>query len=262
MKIVAAMCTYNDPDYLDVTIQSFKWFPDKLFIIEGSWQSANAPPRSDQCTYDIINKHVDNQRVFLVQANEARERNQRQIGLNLAKEEKADWHWIIDSDEVYTHDALVAMRTILKRASRNIYGFRLNSYNFINSFNKWYHGDYWRIYRPTPLATFIMDNDVRFNDPNNWTPQIGKMPDNLKFYHYNYVKPNTEQFWRKMQYQAEQDPSFNQRLLPHYGCEKGTYKIPEDIPVYNFTGKHPGIMRNHPYFINNIYNDKNLRFQK
>ncbi len=262
MKIVSFLCTYNDADYLDATLESFKWFPDKLFIIEGSWKSANANPRSDQRTYDIINKHVDNQRVFLVQANEARERNQRQIGLNLAKEEKADWCWMLDSDEVYTRDILIPMRTILKRSAASTYGFRLRSYNFINSFSRWYDGNYWRIYRPTPLAEFIMDNDVRFNDPNNWTPHIGNMPENFRFYHYNYVKPNTEQFWRKMQYQAEQDPSFNQRLLPQYGCEEGIYKIPDDIPIYDFTGKHPGIMKNHPYFISNIYGDKNLRFQK
>jgi hypothetical protein len=96
--------------------------PKSFFIIEGSWQSAQqynaSPPRSGIETYNIIDKHVDNKRVFLVQANEARERNQRQIGLELAKEHGADWFWMLDSDEIYTRSNLQAMAAMLTRAPK------------------------------------------------------------------------------------------------------------------------------------------------
>lgn len=265
MKIVSFLCSFDDCEYLDQTIESFKHFPDKLFIIEGSWKSSqafkNSKPRSGKETYDIINRHVDNERVFLVTANEARERNQRQIGLNLAKQERADWCWMLDSDEVYTRDKLEAMRRILAKSEGQVYGYRVRSYNFINSFSKWYDGNYMRIYKPTPQAEFIMDNDVNFRDILRWVPKIETMPESLRFHHYNYVKQNSEQFWRKMHYQAEQDPSFNQRLLPQYGCEQGKYKIPSDIPIYDYVGKHPRIMKEHPYFKANIYGDKDLQYQ-
>lgn len=261
--IVSALFTYNDWEYLDQTIESFKWFPDILYIIEGSWQSAQqynqSPPRSGPETYAIIDKHVDNKKVFLVQANEARERNQRQIGLDLAKKHGADWFWMLDSDEVYTKSVLQGMKAILNRAPADCHGFRLRSYNFLNSFKQWYDGNYWRIYRPIPEAQFIMDNDVSFG---NKAVSVQTMPEHLRFYHYNYVKQNSAQFWRKMSYQAEQDPSFNTRLLPHYGHDGKKYTIPSDIPVYNFNSFHPRIMANHPYFRENIYGDGDLRYGK
>lgn len=250
MKICAFLCTYNDSEYLDQTIESFKWFPDRLYIIEGAWKSSqsynNSGPRSDAETYAIINKHVDNRRVFLVRANEARERDQRQIGLDIAKAQQADWCWMLDSDEVYMHHTLSLMRFWLETASPEVLGFRVRSFNFLNDFNTWYDGNYMRIYRPTPEAKFIMDNDVQWNR----TGRIYAMPEQYRFFHYNYVKKNCEQFWRKMHYQAEQDPTFNQRLLPHYGFDNKGYKIPADIKTYEYVGKHPKIMQSHPYFVN------------
>ena len=60
MKIVSFLCVYDDFEYLDQTISSFKSIPDKLFIIEGSWKSSqkykNSSPRSDSFTYGIIDK--------------------------------------------------------------------------------------------------------------------------------------------------------------------------------------------------------------
>lgn len=262
MKISSFLCTYNDWEYLDETIQSFKHHVDKLYIIEGAWQSSQkfaAAPRSNQQTYDIINKHVDDKKVFLIQANEARERNQRQVGLELAKKDGADWCWMLDSDEVYKDITVNMVKKVLQNnLTTDVYGFRLRSHNFINSFKKWYNGDYWRIYRVTPHASFYMDNDVNYPDFSGKTITLPQ----YVFWHYNYVKMNSNAFWLKMNYQAEQDPSFTTRVLPQYGFDdaKKHYKIPDDIPIYTFHGRHPRIMKNHPYFVNNIYNDVNLEF--
>jgi hypothetical protein len=81
------------------------------------------------------------------------------------------------------------------------------------------------------------------------------MPEHLRFFHYNYVKQNSDQFWRKMKYQSEQDVSFDTRLLPQYGHDGKKYTIPADIPVYEFVGRHPKLMASHPYFQRNIYGD-------
>ncbi len=265
LKISSFLCTYDDCEYLDQAIESFKWFPDKLYIIEGAWKSAQQygkPSTSQAETYKIINKHVDNKRVFLIQANEARERDQRQIGLERAKQDGADWCFMLDSDEVYPRQALKGISMVLKTAAPSFAGFRLKSYNFINGFTRWYDGDYKRIYRVTPQAKFVMDNDVSLGSPLRWwtTPVIEAK--SCRFYHYNYVKQRDAQFWRKMHYQNEQDPTFNERLLPQYGSDgSGHYKIPDDIPIYDFKGKHPAIMREHPYFKNNIYNETGIEFQ-
>ena len=63
-----------------------------------------------------------------------------------------------------------------------------------------------------------------------------------------------------MNYQSLQDPSFDNRLRPKYGFLNGQYKIPEDIKIYDYTGKHPVIMKSHPYFVNDIYGDGNFNY--
>lgn len=270
MKINGFLVTFNDPEYLDATLQSalsVDYF-HKFYIIEGSWKSAQESsgvgPRSDKETYNIIDRYVDNKKVFLIQANEHRERNQRQVGLEKAKEDGANWCHMLDSDEVYPKSSLDFIKRYLSVAIKDhrINGFRLKSYNFINSFKRWYDGNYMRIYRVTPEARFFMDNDVE------WPDHIGNillMPGPLQhFFHYNYVKLNKDAFWRKMAYQNEQDPSFNTRILPQYGYDESQlkYKIPDDIQQHNFTGKHPKIMQNHLYFKNNIFNDSNIEFME
>ena len=258
------MCVYNDWEYLDEAIESFKRYPDKLYIIEGSWQSSqkfDASPRSNKLTYDIINKHVDNKKVFLVQTNEARERDQRQIGLELAKKDGADWCHMLDADEVYRPRALAQIKQLLQIVTTNksINGYRVSSYNFINSFKRWYNGDYMRVYRVTPGAKFVMDNDVVWPDRQGC---ILKFPEK-SFFHYNYVKQNTDAFWLKMKYQNEQDPTFWKRFIDsgQYKEEQGQYKIPDDCPIYTYTGKHPKIMKEHPYFKQDIYGDGEIEYE-
>lgn len=262
MKIVSFLCVYNDHEFLDQAIEAFRHYPDKLYIIEGSWKASQkfgANSRSNNLVYDIINKYVDNKKVFLVQANENRERDQRQIGLELAKKDGADWCHMLDADEVYSNNSLLQIRKMLEHSMKsNVLGWRLKSYNFINSLKKWYNGDYMRIYRVTPAAQFVMDNDVVWPDKDG---SVNKAQF-FAFHHYNYVKLNSDAFWLKMNYQEEQDPSFRQRHLPHYGYikEKKEYKIPSDIPIYDFTGKHPSIMKDHPYFKNDIFGDGELKY--
>jgi len=264
VKIVGATFVYNDWEYLDQSLESFKWFPDKHFIIEGSWKSAQstggAKPRSNEITYEIINKHVDNKQVFLVQANAERERNQRQIALELAKKEGADWFFMTDADEVYVKNKLILIKNWLEKAKdSSALGFRVNSYNFINSFKKWYSGNYMRIYRVTKDARFFMDNDVEWPDRKGY---IGTIP-GVSYYHYNYVRRNTERFWTMMKYQNEQDPSFWQRYVDsgQYAEQAGKYKIPDDIKIYDYTGKHPLIMKNHPYFVQDVFGDGEIQYE-
>lgn len=248
MKIIAFMCTFNDCEFLEQAIRSFAWFPERLFIIEGSWKSSQSfgdgSARSDAATQEILAKFADDPKISIIHANEARERDHRQIGMELAKDADADWVWMLDSDEIYLRSHLFVMRNILQNARETTLGFRVRSFNFLNNLKTWYDGNYARIYRPLPNAKFIMDNDVSWGIPGD----VMMMPEALRFFHYNYVKRNATQFWRKMHYQAEQDPTFNERLLPQYGHDGLNYRIPADIKTFEFHGKHPRIMREHPYF--------------
>ena len=253
MKLIAFLCVYNDPEYLDAAIESYKNFPDRLYLIEGAWESSlrfGVDPRSNELTESILRKHVDGERVVLVRANEATEVAQRQIGLELAKREGADWCMMLDADEVYTSPVLTVIRRILELALSHpeVFGFRMNSYNFINSFQKYYDGNYPRISRVTPGARFVYANDVAWLDHGKecWGPHIINMPKELRFFHYNYIKKDPEAFFLKMNFLGSENPTFNVSERQKYGFDAYGYRIPSDIQIKDFTGEHPEIIRNHP----------------
>ena len=261
MRITGVLCTFNDCDYLDAALTAFKGVTDKLYVIEGSWQTAsgykNTQKRSDENTYNILDKHIDQKKVCLIQANESSERTQRQVGLEKAKEDGSDWHWFLDSDEIYPPSVVNAIKTTLNRLPPNVCGLRLNSFNFINSFNRWYEGNYARIARVTPDAYFLQNNDVNWTNPS---AEIQHMPKTLRYFHYCYVKKNTEQMWRKLHAHEVEDPSFKTNWTPQYGAEGHVYTIPSSIQQYRFTGMHPAVMKDHPNIKANIYNDEDIRF--
>jgi hypothetical protein len=48
----------------------------------------------------------------------------------------------------------------------------------------------------------------------------------------------------------------------HVDLETKRYKIPDDCKIFDFTGKHPKVMADHPYFTANIFNDEGIVFDK
>ncbi len=262
-RLISFLCQYQDPEYLDAALNSFKWLPEKLYIIEGAWKSSqgygDTPLRSSSEVYNVIDRHVDNKKVFLIQANEAGEKEQRQVGLEKAKEAGADWCWMLDSDEIYTKTTMQAIWSMMQAAAPTTFGYRVRSYNFINSFKRWYDGNYNRIYRITPDARFVLNNDVAWEDPK---AQIVTLPQAQpwRMYHYNYVKRDPTQFFRKMHYHETEDSTFRHRVTPEYGAQGSIYTIPQNIPIFTFLGRHPSIMKDHPNIRDNIYNDSDLQF--
>lgn len=266
MKIISFLCQFQDPEYLDAAIESFKWLPEKLYIIEGAWQSAlsyGEPKnlRSGNDVYNIIDKHVDNKKVFLIQANEATEVHQRNIGMEKAKEDDADWLWMLDSDEIYTRSVMTGIHKIMQNTHASVGTLRLRSYNFINSFKRWFDGDYARIFRVKnyPGARFTHNNHVLHGNTYK-DHMVRNVPEVFRFHHYNYVKRDPGHMWRKIRAHESDDAKFKEEGTPHYQHDGKVYQIPNNIPLYRFTGKHPAIMKSHPNFVNNIYNDDDLIF--
>ena len=105
MKIISFLRVFNDFEYLDKTLESVLDFPGDLYIVEGSWESAQkagASKRSDEKTYDIINKYLKLDKKYkLIQANGDNEFSHCQIPMDIAIQENADWLFLIDADEVH-----------------------------------------------------------------------------------------------------------------------------------------------------------------
>jgi len=254
MKKVGFMIVYNDADYIDFAINSVKnWF-DEFVIIEGAFEitmKCGMPPRSNDGTLDIIWKYVDNKKIFLKQANLREHKLHYQIGLDFAKERSADWAIMVDSDEIWTEAAKKLVDAKLKTADKiGAYEFRIKEYCFVNDFNTWYPGEYPRIFKVTPEAYFVADNEVAWPDHGKHEDRgraqnhIHLLSPTMKIFHYGYVRRKKR--WRlKQDYMYEKDG--NPVNLQHK-LEGNTYILPSDIPVYKFDGNHPECMKTHPFY--------------
>lgn len=258
MRKVGFICVYEDEDYIEQCILSCKDRLDALLVIEGAFQctlTTNGKPngktaRSSDKTLDIVKKYVDNKKVFLLEANEQEHKYQYQIGLDWAKANNSDWAIMIDSDEVWTKQAWDILDSKLKIAKdAGIFEYRIKQYCFINDFKHYYNGEYPRVFRVTPKAYFVADNEVAW-------PDFGKIQDcgrtneyiHLLFptplnYHYGYVRKHKR--WK-----LKQDSLLEKDGNPinlQYKLEEDKYIIPSDIPIFEFKGQHPEIMRKHSF---------------
>lgn len=261
MKIVSFLRVFNDFEYLDKVLESAINFPGDLYIIEGSWKSAQiagAKQRSDQKTCDIINKYLKLDKKYkLIEANGETEYSHCQIAMDIAIRESADWLFLLDADEIHHEDEMEETLKYLKfyKDHERVKEVRLNSYNFCNSFKKYYDGEYFRIFRTLGNPKFIEANHAKYEGEYSFIT----LPKDIRYYHYNYVKKyNTESFHLKMKFYDNEHPNHQSLYLQGYKEENGLYTIP--VELKDFTLPHPKIMENHPYFINNIYQDKDITF--
>ena len=261
MKIISFLRVFNDFEYLDKTLESVLDFPGDLYIIEGSWESAQkagASKRSDEKTYDIINKYLKLDKKYkLIQANGDNEFSHCQIPMDIAIQENADWLFLLDADEVHHAQEIEETLNYLKfyKDHDSIKEIRLNSYNFCNSFKKYYDGEYFRIFKPKDNAKFIEANHCIYNSNYSYVT----LPNTIRYYHYNYVKKNNPQsFHLKMKFYDNEHPENQSLYNQGYKEENGIYTIP--VEMKDFDLPHPKIMENHPYFIDNIYQDKDINF--
>jgi hypothetical protein len=261
MKLISFLRVYNDFEYLDKTLESSLNIPGDLYIIEGSWKSAQragANLRSNDRTYDIINKYLRLDKKFkLIQANSDYEWSHCQIAMDLALEQKADWLFLLDADEIHHPKEIAEILQYLTfyKDNLDIKEIRLNSYNFCNSFKKYYDGEYFRIFRVADTPKFIEANHAIYSSNYKYIT----LPKEIRYYHYNYVKKNNpEAFHLKMKFYDYEHPQNKSLYNQGYKEENGLYTIPVEIKEFNHP--HPKIMENHPYFINNIYQDKDITF--
>ena len=259
MKITAGIIVFNDSEYLEQTILSCKDHVDELIIIEGAFQCTlntngkrnDKTERSNDGTLDIINKYVDNKKVFLKQANLQEHKNHYQLSLEFCKNNNSDWFMMIDSDEIWTKQGFDLLKSKLKMADKQgIFEYRVRAYCFISDFNHYYNGEYPRIFKVTPKAEFLFDNEVAWPDHGK-QQDMGRVDKHIQllstqpvFYHYSYVRS-------KYRWQLKQDCLIEKDGNPinlKYKLENNKYIIPEDIPIYEFKGNHPDIMKIHPYY--------------
>lgn len=266
MKLSAFIICYNADDYLEYVLRSALEWVDEVVVVEGALQITMAtgkPLRSTDDTLEILECYKNTHRVFTVNAEQpfARHADQYSAAFEITKRHGADWSIMIDADEVYPSETQRVVRKTLERGLQSkLFGFRVHSYNFINDFSHYYDGIYKRIYRVTLAAHFLThspdyDNEVCWPDYHLeedrmlWPPppHIGVIPSEHRFFHYSYVR-SPEALNNKVQviWNKNRNPDCNPKN-PRYRFDGSLYRIPDDIPIKEFKGKHPPIMLEHPY---------------
>lgn len=248
------MIVYNDEDYIDYSIRAIKDLVDELVIVEGAFgvaiEKCGASPRSTDGTVEKILPHVDNKKVFLREGNGWAHKEQYQIAFDFAKERGAEWAFLVDSDEIWQPSLMKVFDAKVKTADKfGVYQYRLNTRNFVNDFKTWYPGQSPRIYRVTPDATFIADNEIHWVDKGKH-PDRGRVENHIhllcneRLFHYGYVRRQKRwKFKQDYMYQKDRNP-----IIKEYKLLSDGYILPKDIKIFNFTGRHPKIMEEHPFF--------------
>jgi hypothetical protein len=242
IKIVAAICVYNDYEFLSETIDSISPYVNSVHIIEGAWQTAidsGANKRSDKKTLDLIRSKL-NDKVKYHPVNKATETAQRQEAADICKG-LGDFLICPDADEVFSPDSI---KNVIKNINEVYYkeehfGVRLCSYNFFENFSTYYDGCYPRGYRLTSDLSCFETNHFYWPNHNRGISNYQTLDcEECKFYHFSYMRKNTNLFHVKMKFLEKE---FGNNLYSQgYNEKDGKYTIPIDKSLFKtFDKEYP-----------------------
>lgn len=247
MRKTAFMIVYNDVDYVDYAIKSIKNWVDHLYIVEGAFEitmQTGAPARSNDGTLNILEKYLDDPKVTLFHLNEREHKHHYDYGYQHCIEDGSDWAILVDSDEIWTKQAQLVANSWMKKCNNlDACEMRVQEYSFVNDFWHHYPASYPRIFKCKPGSFFVFDNEVQFEGHRRGAHPTFMLP-GKSIHHYGYVR-------RKKRWKLKQDLMWNKDHNPlnlKYKLEGDEYILPEDIPIYKYTGKHPEIMHDHPFY--------------
>jgi glycosyltransferase involved in cell wall biosynthesis len=247
VKKTAFMIVYNDADYVDYAIRSIKDWVDEFVVVEGAFEitmEAGSPARSNDGTLEILQKYVDSGDIILKQVNLREHKHHYDVGYQYAIENGSDWAILIDSDEVWVKKTQMMADAFMKKfLNEPAVEMRVDEYSFVNDFQTWYPGTYPRIFKCTPGSKFVFDNEVQFEGRNRGQHLVHHVP-GRDIHHYGYVR-------RKKRWKLKQDYMWLKDFNPlnkKYTLKGDEYVLPEDIPIYKYTGHHPEIMKDHPFY--------------
>jgi len=252
MKIGVLCNVFNEASWLRCALDSVVDWADEVVIVEGSYKiavEAGAPLRSDDGTLDILDTYRARSNVTIVYENERDEAQQLQKGLEILKDKKVDWYLLVDADEVWEQtDLKIIKQAIIKAEHSGIYQYRVNFYNFINSFDKYYDAKMKRIFKLTPGAIAVGQNGLAWPDHGkqcdvgSYAPHISELA-MVRCYHYTEIKP-AERWLLKKRYLKVRDgnPRFDKWFVTKDGF------VNDEKDIKKFTKKHPLIIKSSPLY--------------
>ena len=266
-KLSVLMTVYNEADFIEYAIRSCLPCVDHLVVVEGAYQETiklGASPRSTDKTREIIqflgNQHIiecgpspfgsewssdaSKWKIDYIEANAKTDKDQRNIGLDRIKELNPDgWFMIIDGDEVYDPLAFKMIRSFIKTMEKNDkYAAYFKSLTFVNDPYHFTEQSFPRLFKITSACTFVNDNFLDWPDKNlKWGhPHVIKVP--IQYYHYSFLK-GQKRFLEKRDWWMNRGLGSN--FDYGWNIDKNGKINDPNHDIYEYTGKHPDIMKDH-----------------
>lgn len=128
MKFGAVYCIYDDHEYLDISIESFKNMNKVLFLINNRpWKDKSSD--NSKTVEDVKNLCKKYSNFELIQRNWIDEAEQRNYGLTNFFKEDIDYCFIVDVDEVYhNHHVEAIKKYVLNNFKYSAFHIKWNTY--------------------------------------------------------------------------------------------------------------------------------------
>lgn len=248
MKVTVQMNVYNAEDYLAYSLGSIYKFADRIVIIDGAFNKKMPSLFSTDRTEKIVKDFPDEDGkiVYLRTSSKNQVEQRNKVWPHVI----GDWLFLVDHDEVYKEDELVAAKEFLSVTDNNAFWVQANV--FLNSCNWYFTLFYPRIFR--------LKEGIKFIAPNFFVHTEGKyvarrdLPaPKLIMSHYSFVENGKRVPIKREQRKLEltfknirgKYKHWNNRL--HVDFQNGFWIVPKAWRVKKFEGVHPLIMENHPF---------------
>jgi len=246
MTLNVLMTVYNESEFVEYAIRSCLPYVGNLVIVEGAYQETiklGMSSRSTDGTLEIIEKFRNDPKVSIIYANENTDKDQRNVGLEAIKKlDPGGWLLIIDGDEVYEMLTLKQAHLLSRAFERTgKYAAYFTSMTFVNDFKHYTLQEFPRLFKLTSKCEFVNDNFMKWDHDERWdSTYVTKIP-HMKYFHYAFCKDTQRFELKKKWWETRFGKPFD------YGWKVGEDgKITDkNHRIYEFTGKHPEIMKGH-----------------
>lgn len=273
-RLAAVYCVYNEEEYIEYSIRSIVDFVDQIFVLLGKlpYSSYNARARErfqvpDRTEDIVVTLAKEYPKITLQKGLWDAELDHRNAGLRLCLQERIDYYFLVDGDEVYHQDHLANLREELL-ARPNVGQFIIKCDLFWRSFRyriparelMWMPRRLFKLTRwsrlgksaiPLPLPCRFTGN----NKTNSWGPVYHVDPERVKFYHFSFARRPEKMREKLLTYSHAHevlDGWFERVWLRWPEHRDMTNLNPVDPPklpraLYQDPSDLPAVMATHPY---------------
>lgn len=115
-RIAAVFCVYNEEEYLEYAVRAILPAVDRVFLLLGKAPYNAYNPHAREVSHPDQTEQVVQRlcaglpKIAVVRGTWSSEVEHRNAGLELCLQEKMDYYWLVDGDEIYRPDHLEKIR--------------------------------------------------------------------------------------------------------------------------------------------------------